>query len=93
VTGVGPIRRPALRPLSRPASPLPLRERAGTGVRPVRFAGAVADTPIYARAGLQPGDRLVGPAVVEEFGSTTVVFPGLAASVDSFGNLLLTRAT
>jgi hypothetical protein len=31
--------------------------------------------------------------VVEEFGSTTVVFPGWGARVDEFGNLRLERAT
>ena len=30
---------------------------------------------------------------VEEFGSTTVVFPGLHASVDDYANLLLERNT
>jgi len=30
---------------------------------------------------------------VEEFGATTVVFPGLVAEVDRFGNLVLTRRT
>jgi N-methylhydantoinase A len=49
------------------------------------------DTPIYARDLLQPGDCLVGPAIVEEFGSTTVVPPGLVAEVDEFLNLLLKR--
>ena len=30
-------------------------------------------------------------AIVEELGSTTVVFPGQRAIVDDFGNLLLER--
>jgi len=29
--------------------------------------------------------------IVEEYGATTVVFPGLRAEVDRFGNLLLSR--
>jgi hypothetical protein len=32
-----------------------------------------------------------GPAIVEEFGSTTVVFPRMTAEVDVYGNLLLRR--
>ena len=40
---------------------------------------------------LQPDDRIAGPAIVEEFGSTTVVYPGLAATVDEFANLLVRR--
>ena len=44
------------------------------------------------RAQLQPGDRLDGPAIVEEFGSTTVVYPGQRVEVDRFANMVLTRA-
>ncbi len=88
VTGIGPIARPALRPLP-PGDRRP--ERALAGQRPVFFAGAFVSTPIYDRARLRPGDCLDGPAIVEEFGSTTVVFPGLEATVDHYGNLLLAR--
>ena len=37
------------------------------------FESGFTDTPIYARARLQPGDCLDGPAIVDEFGSTAVV--------------------
>ena len=36
--------------------------------------------------------RLDGPAVVEEFGSTTVVFPGQDLEVDPHGVLIVRRA-
>ena len=49
------------------------------------------ETPIYARAKLQWRDCIDGPAIVEEFGSTTVVYPDQQATVDAYGNLLLTR--
>jgi N-methylhydantoinase A len=32
-----------------------------------------------------------GPAVIEEFGSTVPVHPGFRATVDEYGNLLLTK--
>ncbi len=35
----------------------------------------------------------MGPAVVEEFGSTVPVHPGFSARVDGFGNLVITRVT
>ena len=89
VTGVGPIRRPRFP--SRPRGD-GRSERALTGRRPVRFDGARTECAVYEREQLQPGDAIVGPAIVEEYGSTTVVFPGLRADVDRFGNLLLTRA-
>jgi N-methylhydantoinase A len=61
-------------------------------VRPVYFDGAFRDTPIYDRAVLPAGFRLEGPAVVEEFGSTTVVFPGQQLTVDSHGILIVRSA-
>jgi N-methylhydantoinase A len=39
-----------------------------------------------------PGDAAIrGPAVVEEFGATTVVPPGWAGVVDAHGNLRFAR--
>jgi N-methylhydantoinase A len=64
--------------------------RAGTGVRPVRFDDWL-DMGIYDRAALAPGDRIDGPAVIDEFGSTMPVDPGFTVTVDAFGNLNLTR--
>ena len=87
VTGVGPIRRPELAQ-SEPGDGRV--ERARTGVRQV-FFDAWTETPISWRTDLAPGDELRGPAVIEEFGSTVPVHPGFAATVDSYGNLLLTR--
>ena len=87
VVGVGPIRRPRVTPRQRD-----LRggvERALVGTRQVGFDEGLLSASIYTRARLQPGDRLLGPSIVEEFGSTTVVFPGLEARVDDFGDLLL----
>ncbi len=60
--------------------------------RPVYFDGAFRDTPVFARAALGAGFQLDGPAIVEEFGSTTVVFPGQHLSVDPHG-ILIIRAT
>jgi N-methylhydantoinase A len=91
VAGIGPLRRPSIQ---RRANDLPgSEERALRGYRQVHFeAGASAlETPIYARQRLQPGDCVDGPAIVEEFGSTTVVFPGQRARVDEFANLVLER--
>ena len=56
--------------------------------RPVYFGGW-HDTPIYARDDLAPGHRLVGPAVVEQSDTTTVVEPGMELEVDRDGNLLV----
>jgi N-methylhydantoinase A len=87
VTGIGPIRRPTI-------APMPQRRVGALGPRGVRrvvFADRTCETPLYARDHLQPGDSLTGPAIVEEFGSTTVVPPGMLVRVDTFGHLLLER--
>ena len=59
--------------------------------RSALFPGADApfDAPVYRRAGLAPGFRIPGPAIVEEYTSTTVVYPSFELSVDARGNLRL----
>lgn len=51
-----------------------------------RSSGFVS-TPIYKRPALRCGNRITGPALVEEHASTTVVQPGDSVVVDAFGNL------
>jgi N-methylhydantoinase A len=89
VTGIGPIERPKLRELP-PGDGRP--QRALTGTRPVVFDGRPHACPIYARRRLAPGDAIAGPAVVEEYGATTVVYPGQRVEVDRLGNMILARA-
>ena len=57
--------------------------------RPVYFDGALRDTTVYQRETLPPRLRLEGPLVIEEFGSTTVVFPGQSMEVDPHGILII----
>jgi len=45
------------------------------GERPVTFDGEATLTKIYDRASLAPGFTAAGPAVIEEFGSTTLIGP------------------
>ena len=42
------------------------------------------------RATLPPGYRIEGPAVIEEFGSTSVVFPGQSLVVQDHGIMIIT---
>jgi N-methylhydantoinase A len=69
------------------------------GVRSVRFGDGHGtslappiSTPVYARAMLHPGWEVVGPAIVEEPSTTTVVHPGQRLTVDAAGNLVITAA-
>ena len=50
--------------------------------------GAV-DCPVYDRRSLRAGHVLDGPAIVEQLDSTTPIFPGDRAVVDSTGNLVI----
>ncbi|MCW2677128.1 MAG: hyuA, partial [Modestobacter sp.] len=88
VSGIGPIRRPDLVELPPTEGGV---DRSVTGRRRVFFDEWV-DTPVHRRPDLGAGDVVPGPAIIEEFGSTVPVHPGFVATVDRFGNLLLTRA-
>ena len=46
-------------------------------------------TPFYEREQLRAGDRLVGPAIVEQYDTTTVIPPGLEAEIDRHGNIVV----
>ncbi len=66
---------------------------ASTGWRPVYFGEAgFVDTATYARAALLAGNRIEGPALVEEHASTTVLAPGDTLEVDTLGNLVIAVA-
>ena len=61
------------------------------GQRDVDFdAAGVHVADIYDRDKLGAGSEFSGPAVVEEAGSTTVVFPEQRVAVDDYGNLHIT---
>jgi N-methylhydantoinase A len=55
--------------------------------------GEFADTPVYGREALRPGNRFAGPAIVEQMDATTLVPPGWTARVDSYLNLILEVST
>ena len=61
------------------------------GRRPVWFGGVTHDCPVWERDRLGTGAALEGPAIVEEFGATTVVPPGWRGAVDAEGNLRFER--
>ena len=83
-----------------PAIPEPNGEPGGedssparVGERPVHFPErGTQQTPIFDRERLRPGNRLEGPAIVEEYDSTTVVLPGQTCLVDPHLQLVITAA-
>src|SRR5262249_28302923 len=62
---------------------------AYTGRRQVYLDGKFRPTPTYARAAVTAGNRINGPALIEEHASTTVLLPGDRLEVDAYGNLLI----
>jgi N-methylhydantoinase A len=54
-----------------------------------RSSAGYVNTPVYKRPLLRSGNRIEGPALVEEHASTTVLQPGDVATVDQYGNLQL----
>ena len=82
---IGLMRKPALEPVATGGESA---EDAFTGKRTVYFsATGGVDTPTYDRARLKAGNRIEGPALIEEHASTTVVEPKDVLTVDAFGNL------
>jgi N-methylhydantoinase A len=59
--------------------------------RAVWFDGTPHECPVWERERLPERAALRGPAIVEEFGATTVVPPGWHGEVDGHGNLRLER--
>lgn len=91
VTGIGPIRRPELpelperAPCPAGAAPHP------AGSRQVCFSAerGYQDAAVHQRIDLARDDLVIGPAIIEEYGSTIPLHPGFQARVDRFGNLLV----
>jgi N-methylhydantoinase A len=84
VTGV--MRKPPQEKI-KAGGPEPAKQ-AFTGKRPVYYEGAgFIDTPTYARAVLVAGNKIAGPALIEEHASTTVLAPGDQLTVNAYGHL------
>jgi len=54
-------------------------------------SGGYVDCAIHDRSALPGRARLVGPVVVEELDSTTIVHPGYSVRVDDTANLIVER--
>jgi N-methylhydantoinase A len=86
VTGV--MRKPPQDKIKRGSASPP--RAAATGKRKAFFGKDFVATPTFARAALLAGNRIKGPALIEEHASTTVLWPGDRLSVDPYGNLVIT---
>jgi N-methylhydantoinase A len=82
------------RALALPVLPVPSDQpRPPKGDRDIYLAaaGGFRRVPVYDRYALPRGCEIVGPAIIEEVESTTVVTPAFVATVDAALNLVLRR--
>ena len=86
VSGFGRIDRPRIPKIKTSCTPKQT-------TRQVYFDGSYRDTPIFDRPSLPAGFTFEGPAIIEEFGSTTVMMPGQHLTVDPHGILIVKAAT
>jgi N-methylhydantoinase A len=64
-------------------------DRGQRGTRPIIFAAHAIETPIFLRSGFRAGDRLIGPAVIEDIGATILLYPGDSMEVNELGHLVI----
>jgi N-methylhydantoinase A len=74
--------------------PAPSESRASrptVASRPVYLdsADAPVDCTVYQRESLEPGNRIEGPAVIHEYASTTLLFPGDVTQVAESAELIV----
>jgi N-methylhydantoinase A len=81
-----------------PPVQMPRFKRTGTTLkdalretRRVRMDGETIGCPVYQRERLDVGLTLTGPAVLDQFDCTTVIYPGQTALVDEWKNLIVTQ--
>ena len=55
------------------------------------FGPFAIDCPVWEREQLPERASISGPAIVEEFGATTVVLPDWRGTLDEHGNIRLER--
>ena len=85
VTVTGMLEKPLLKSIVSGEEKPP--KGAHTGTKPVRFGGEMLKTDTWDRTQLLAKNFIIGPALIEEHASTTVLHPGDTLTVDDFGNL------
>jgi len=85
VRSIAKVARPAFPSVKQGAAPSPVATRNTMFVS----TDEPRPTPVYDRDSLPSGLVIPGPAIVEEWTTTTLVPPGWAAEIDSIGNLVM----
>ena len=90
VSAVGPVSRPTLPRLPEGGPEPPADARRGTRRILFQFDGAERELcPVFDRLALEAGNVIVGPAAIEEPGSTTLLWPGDRLTVHPTGVLVV----
>jgi N-methylhydantoinase A len=86
---IGPLPKPSVKKQTLNVSKNLIKE-----IRQVYFHefGGFIETDVYHRDNLSYGVQLIGPLLVEEYASTTVLFPGDRLEVSEYGDLIITIA-
>lgn len=90
VTGLGLLMRPQI-PAAELGGADPSAARKGETETYFPQVGGTLTCPVYVRERLHPGAEIAGPAIVEQYDSTTVVNPDWHGRVDEWGTLVLSR--
>jgi N-methylhydantoinase A len=86
LTGYGTVPKPPLREMA----PGGDGAAARTGSRMIDFdERGRAEAAVFDRGALGPGAEIDGPAAIEETATTTLVPPGMSATVDRYGNVIV----
>jgi N-methylhydantoinase A len=90
VSATGPFDKPTLTASSQDAA---AADDAPVRVRNVYFGDeGFVETKIFDRLRLRPGAEIEGPAIIEQFDSTTVLPPGATSRIDDLGNIMIKPA-
>jgi N-methylhydantoinase A len=87
VVALGEIRRPALAEFCATASSTARKESRRVWFQSV----GLVEAEVFDRALLGPGSEIVGPAVIEDEDSTTLLHPGWQCHVERYGVLAIRR--
>ncbi len=86
IAALGVVRKPTLVAAKRSSSP-----PGDVRTRTLIFSGQEVEVAVFDRASLPVGFEFEGPAVVEEYGSSTIVTPEFVGRVEDAGALMLSR--
>ena len=84
------VRVHAMKPVAKPSFRNPPRVAGGPEFRRIHVGGRSRRVPVYTRRQL-PAQVVKGPALVIDYGSTTLIPPGWKLKIDRIGTLIVER--